>query len=376
MLEELRRHNALVQERIMKSFGYADTEDFIQKGEDDDLEKAHQDGDIHPKHPDWVWVSSASGGKGDWRKLNGRIHKKHSDTQASNKKQENNNKTNHPQGGTKSNQSVWEKLSDNVAVELGKQIVRQNLQRETAVKNWVSSVLKTAADEGVIEAKKSTQDKKKSSTTSTTTSADKRGKKIIANQVKVDKVFNQMSKFLKTKKIDGFELWADKDNWNEFYNKFDDKLRKLGFSIGRNYKKSFYWNIYSKDSDFNDSVASVSTDNDLSSLRKKIKDLMEGASTTNATAGKITLKITTNGSGVVKLSNSVNAKWEDVKDEDFGGRIIGVKIDGELGAKTFPYSFDYMKRKKYDLYTFEEAKAEAEKYLNNKKSELTQKHNI
>ena len=35
MLEELRRHNAIVQERIMKSFGYADTEDFIQKGEDE-----------------------------------------------------------------------------------------------------------------------------------------------------------------------------------------------------------------------------------------------------------------------------------------------------------------------------------------------------
>ena len=35
MLEELKKHNAIVQERIMKSFGYADTEDFIQKGEDE-----------------------------------------------------------------------------------------------------------------------------------------------------------------------------------------------------------------------------------------------------------------------------------------------------------------------------------------------------
>ena len=35
MLDELRKHNALVQERIMKSFGYSDTEDFIQKGEDE-----------------------------------------------------------------------------------------------------------------------------------------------------------------------------------------------------------------------------------------------------------------------------------------------------------------------------------------------------
>lgn len=35
MLEELKKHNAIVQERIMKSFGYTDTEDFIQKGEDE-----------------------------------------------------------------------------------------------------------------------------------------------------------------------------------------------------------------------------------------------------------------------------------------------------------------------------------------------------
>lgn len=35
MLEELKKHNAIVQERIMKSFGYSDTEDFIQKGEDE-----------------------------------------------------------------------------------------------------------------------------------------------------------------------------------------------------------------------------------------------------------------------------------------------------------------------------------------------------
>ena len=35
MLEELKKHNAIAQERIMKSFGYADTEDFIQKGEDE-----------------------------------------------------------------------------------------------------------------------------------------------------------------------------------------------------------------------------------------------------------------------------------------------------------------------------------------------------
>lgn len=48
----------------------------IQKAEDSDLEKAHQDGDMHPNGK-WVWVSSANGGKGDWRTAGGRAHQKH-----------------------------------------------------------------------------------------------------------------------------------------------------------------------------------------------------------------------------------------------------------------------------------------------------------
>jgi hypothetical protein len=42
------------------------------------FEKAkHQDGDMHPNGK-WVWVSSANGGKGDWRTKGGRTHTKHS----------------------------------------------------------------------------------------------------------------------------------------------------------------------------------------------------------------------------------------------------------------------------------------------------------
>ena len=51
--------------------------DFICKGFDadgkpqwrkaDKIEKAHQDGERHPKNPKLIWVSSAAGGKGDWR---------------------------------------------------------------------------------------------------------------------------------------------------------------------------------------------------------------------------------------------------------------------------------------------------------------------
>lgn len=34
----------------------------------------HKDGDIHPNGK-WIWISTASGGKGDWRTIGGRIHK-------------------------------------------------------------------------------------------------------------------------------------------------------------------------------------------------------------------------------------------------------------------------------------------------------------
>ena len=54
-------------EEILKAAG---TEDLFEKAK-------HQDGDMHPNGK-WVWVSSANGGKGDWRTKGGRTHTKHS----------------------------------------------------------------------------------------------------------------------------------------------------------------------------------------------------------------------------------------------------------------------------------------------------------
>lgn len=54
-------------EDILKSAG---TEELFEKAK-------HQDGDMHPNGK-WVWVSSANGGKGDWRTKGGRTHTKHS----------------------------------------------------------------------------------------------------------------------------------------------------------------------------------------------------------------------------------------------------------------------------------------------------------
>lgn len=49
----------------------------------DELSKAHQDGDVHPNGK-WVWVSSANGGRGDWRTQGGRTHNKTNDNKFNN----------------------------------------------------------------------------------------------------------------------------------------------------------------------------------------------------------------------------------------------------------------------------------------------------
>ena len=66
---------SLIDEIKIKSLSEAQ-EILKAAGTEDIFEKAHKDGDLHPNGK-WVWVSSAAGGKGDWRTLNGRTHKKH-----------------------------------------------------------------------------------------------------------------------------------------------------------------------------------------------------------------------------------------------------------------------------------------------------------
>jgi hypothetical protein len=86
-LEDILKHQNMVRNNIMKSFGVENSEDSLEKGFEDEInpfemeaykseltkaeldefEKAkHQDGDMHPNGK-WVWRQSANGGKGDWR---------------------------------------------------------------------------------------------------------------------------------------------------------------------------------------------------------------------------------------------------------------------------------------------------------------------
>ena len=86
-LDDILKHQNMVRNNIMKSFGVENSEDSLEKGFEDEInpfemeaykseltkaeldefEKAkHQDGDMHPNGK-WVWRQSANGGKGDWR---------------------------------------------------------------------------------------------------------------------------------------------------------------------------------------------------------------------------------------------------------------------------------------------------------------------
>jgi hypothetical protein len=57
-LEDLQRNRLARMQHIQKGFCGDDTED--------DIVKAHNVGDVHPNHPDWVWTQLPNG-KYDWR---------------------------------------------------------------------------------------------------------------------------------------------------------------------------------------------------------------------------------------------------------------------------------------------------------------------
>lgn len=70
MEDIVKRHREMVSSRIQQSFALQNEDQSLLKADEyNDIEKARvvrQDGDIHPNGK-WVWVSSAAGGKGDWR---------------------------------------------------------------------------------------------------------------------------------------------------------------------------------------------------------------------------------------------------------------------------------------------------------------------
>ena len=67
--EDIRRRQLELKNNLLKGFGVV-----INEVDEDEFEKAHKKGDLHPNGK-WYWESSAAGGKGDWRTIGGRRHK-------------------------------------------------------------------------------------------------------------------------------------------------------------------------------------------------------------------------------------------------------------------------------------------------------------
>jgi hypothetical protein len=67
--EDIRRRQLELKNNLLKGFGVG-----INEVDEDEFEKAHKQGDLHPNGK-WYWESSAAGGKGDWRTIGGRRHK-------------------------------------------------------------------------------------------------------------------------------------------------------------------------------------------------------------------------------------------------------------------------------------------------------------
>ena len=135
MFEELNAHRQAVANNIKKAF-------------DEDIEKAHQDGDIHPKHPDWVWVSSAAGGKGDWRKFGGRAHQKHQASQGGSGSQV-------PSGGKSVKTDTTKKPAKFVPKQTFKNAydmankMNMHLEKNIDIQQFVDILGKTVYDKGV-----------------------------------------------------------------------------------------------------------------------------------------------------------------------------------------------------------------------------------
>lgn len=67
--EDIKRRQLELKNNLLKGFGVG-----IDEVDEDEFEKAHKQGDLHPNGK-WYWESSAAGGKGDWRTIGGRRHK-------------------------------------------------------------------------------------------------------------------------------------------------------------------------------------------------------------------------------------------------------------------------------------------------------------
>lgn len=204
----------------------------------DDLEKAHQDGDIHPKHPNWVWVSSAAGGKGDWRAMGGRAHKKHQETNGTSKKEEGGDEqkqgNEQPQAKTiadhasETKTETLEKVANSNAPEKLKEIAKKELKKREGHKDgdvhpkhsdwvWVSSAAGGKGDWRKAGGK--THQKHQASQQQTKQDDNDKKTQSSVNMPKVDKFMDALSvsssKYSDINKV--AVMKTPKGNWDTYY---------------------------------------------------------------------------------------------------------------------------------------------------------------
>ena len=109
------------------------------------FEKAHKDGDVHPKDPNYVWVSSANKGKGDWRKKGGKAQQNSGNQPQSTSSQD--GSQSQSQNKPQQAQKKLEDMSHEELVAFAKQTISETLAKVAANKNLPKPARQVAFDE-------------------------------------------------------------------------------------------------------------------------------------------------------------------------------------------------------------------------------------
>lgn len=125
--EDIRRRQLELKNNLLKGFGVGIDE--VDEVDENEFEKAHKQGDLHPNGK-WYWESSAAGGKGDWRTIGGRRHKASQGTQS---KEDDNN---------------WNKELNSEISKLGKRlsVAVKNNEDTKEIEKEISLKLKEATE--------------------------------------------------------------------------------------------------------------------------------------------------------------------------------------------------------------------------------------
>ena len=114
-MNEILEHRKRFQENILKSFGVEISSNDIEKSEINDIEKAHNPGDIHPNGK-WEWRKTPTGY--DWRVI--KKDKKHSESQGSDDSEDKNQSSLESYASKTSTENLKKVASGNISKRVSK----------------------------------------------------------------------------------------------------------------------------------------------------------------------------------------------------------------------------------------------------------------